>query len=90
MTEYKITTDEIVDGIRESFTTYLAALSAAPDTSHLVVVEKTRLEKLEKLVADLKILIENAPEINLSNYTVDDVAELNQAMTEIWGLINDK
>ena len=65
MTEYKIVpsvaTDEMVDSIRESYAAwqpseklYQAALSAAPDTSHLVIVEKSILKQVLQAMRDLR------------------------------------
>lgn len=73
-----------------SWWVYEKTLTAAPDYSHLVIVERKRLEGLERKLEDLKILADNIPELNMNNYNEDDVAELNQSMIEIWSYLNDK
>jgi hypothetical protein len=49
-----------------------------------------RAERLEKVVEGVRIahgVLENAPELNMSNYFHDDVARLNTAMVEVWQIV---
>jgi hypothetical protein len=44
---------------------------------------ETAREKLKKIAE----IVEKAPELNMSNFDVDQVAELNSAMIEIWEVL---
>lgn len=60
---------------------YQAALSAAPDTSHLVVVERERLVKLEQI---------EAAALKLGNTDINDTNAIDAADNELWRLLDDK
>jgi len=58
-----------------------AALSAAPDTNHLVIVERERLVKLEQI---------EAAALKLGNTDINDTNAIDAADNELWRLLDDK
>jgi len=46
-------------------------------------------KRLKEELEEIKNIAYDAPELNMSNYDHDQVAELNSAMCQIWSIVND-
>lgn len=47
-------------------------------------LQAEEIERLNTIINEAFSIADDSPELNMSNYTIDDVDELNQAMIEVW------
>lgn len=47
------------------------------------------IAELEAKIADIRDIAENTVEINMGNFNDDDVSEQNNALIEIWQILNE-
>lgn len=54
----------------------------------LLGIQKTEIEKLKSLLRETYQFLSDAPELNMSNYDIDQVSELNNKMIEAYCNLN--
>lgn len=87
----KKTGDKIrIAQIEQLIRSRVGAQSENSTVNRLYKAERAETARLREIIIKAGDIADDAPEINMSNYSEDDISALNQAMIEIWTLLNPK
>ena len=85
------TMNDVVNGLRRVIDQREATIRELTKTVNLLTTENEarykRIKELEELRREAYEVAYSSPELNMANYSFDDVSELNFAMSELCGML---